>query len=62
MYLLVAENVAKQWSIGREAQDQFAVESQNKVERAQKEGVFKEEIVSVSVKGRKGIFKICINT
>lgn len=48
-----AENVAKQWSIGREAQDKFAAQSQNRAEKAQKENVFKEEIVSVSVKSKK---------
>lgn len=48
-----AENVAKQWSIGREAQDKFAAQSQNRAEKAQKENVFKEEIASVSVKSKK---------
>ena len=46
--------MATQWSIGREAQDKFAVQSQNRAEKAQKENVFKEEIVSVSVKSKKG--------
>ena len=53
-FLCLAENVAKQWSIGREAQDQYAVHSQNRAEKAQKENVFQEEIVSVSVKSKKG--------
>jgi len=54
-YLLaLAENVAKQWSIGREAQDKYAAQSQNRAERAQKKNVFKEEIVPVSVKSKKG--------
>jgi acetyl-CoA C-acetyltransferase len=49
-----AENVAKQWQITRQQQDQFAVASQNKAEAAQKAGRFKDEIVPVTVKSRKG--------
>ncbi len=49
-----AENVAKQWQITREDQDKFAVASQNKAEAARKAGRFKDEIVSVTIKGRKG--------
>jgi acetyl-CoA C-acetyltransferase len=49
-----AENVAKQFQITRDAQDEFAVGSQNKAEAAQKAGKFKDEIVPVTVKGRKG--------
>ena len=49
-----AENVAKQFQITRDAQDQFALASQNKAEAAQKAGKFKDEIVAVTVKGRKG--------
>ncbi len=49
-----AENVARQWQLSREAQDVFAVASQNKAEAAQKAGRFKDEIVAVTVKGRKG--------
>jgi acetyl-CoA C-acetyltransferase len=51
---VTAENVAKQWEITREQQDQFAVASQNKAEAARKAGRFKDEIVPVTVKGRKG--------
>ncbi len=51
---VTAENVAKQWEITREQQDQFAVASQNKAEAAKKAGKFKDEIVPVTVKGRKG--------
>jgi acetyl-CoA C-acetyltransferase len=51
---VTAENVAKQWQITRKQQDEFAVASQNKAETAQKAGRFKEEIVSVTVKTRKG--------
>jgi acetyl-CoA C-acetyltransferase len=49
-----AENVAKQWQLTREEQDNFAVASQNKAEAAQKSGKFKDEIVPVTIKGRKG--------
>ena len=49
-----AENVAAKWQIGREAQDRFAVGSQNKAEAAQKAGRFKDEIVPFVVKTRKG--------
>ncbi|MGB0084265.1 MAG: acetyl-CoA C-acetyltransferase [Rhodomicrobiaceae bacterium] len=49
-----AENVARQWQITREDQDRFAVASQNKAEAAKKAGKFKEEIVPVVIKTRKG--------
>jgi acetyl-CoA C-acetyltransferase len=49
-----AENVAARWQITREDQDKFATASQNKAEAAQKAGRFKDEIVPVTVKGRKG--------
>ncbi|SMH57717.1 acetyl-CoA C-acetyltransferase [Mesorhizobium australicum] len=49
-----AENVARQFQITREAQDEFALGSQNKAEAAQKAGKFKDEIVAVTLKGRKG--------
>ena len=49
-----AENVARQWQITREAQDQFAAASQAKASQAQKDGRFKDEIVPVTVPGRKG--------
>ena len=51
---ITAENVANQWQITREDQDRFAVASQNKAEAAKKAGRFKDEIVAVTVKGRKG--------
>jgi len=51
---ITAENVAKKFSISREEQDEFAANSQNKAEAAQKEGKFKDEIVPVTVKHRKG--------
>ncbi|MCK0198425.1 acetyl-CoA C-acetyltransferase [Ancylobacter sp. 6x-1] len=49
-----AENVARQWQITRDEQDSFAVGSQNKAEAAQKAGRFKDEIVPVTIKTRKG--------
>jgi acetyl-CoA C-acetyltransferase len=49
-----AENVAKQYQITRAQQDEFAVASQNKAEAAQKAGKFKDEIVPVTIKTRKG--------
>jgi acetyl-CoA C-acetyltransferase len=49
-----AENVAEKWGIDREQQDQFAAASQQKAEAAQAGGKFKDEIVSVTVPGRKG--------
>jgi len=49
-----AENVAKQYQITRNQQDEFAVASQNKAEAAQKAGKFKDEITPVTIKTRKG--------
>lgn len=51
---VTAENVAKQFGITREAQDQFALASQNKAEAAIKAGKFVDEIVPVTIKDRKG--------
>ena len=51
---ITAENVAKKHGIGREAQDAFALASQNKAEAAIKAGRFKDEIVPVLVPQRKG--------
>ena len=49
-----AENVAREFQITRQQQDEFAVASQNKAEAAQKAGRFKDEIIAVTLKGRKG--------
>src|SRR5215475_8654454 len=49
-----AENVAKQFQITRQMQDEFAVKSQNKAEAAIKSGRFKDEIAPVTIKSRKG--------
>ena len=49
-----AENVASEWQITREEQDEFAVASQNKAEAAQKAGRFKDEIVPVTIASAEG--------
>ena len=49
-----AENVATKFQITRQQQDEFAAASQNKASAAQKAGKFKDEIVPVTIKGRKG--------
>jgi acetyl-CoA C-acetyltransferase len=49
-----AENVATKYQITRDEQDAFAAASQNKAEAARKTGKFKDEIVPVTIKGRKG--------
>jgi len=49
-----AENIASRFEISRADQDAFAVVSQNRAEAAQKAGKFKDEIVPVTIKGRKG--------
>ncbi len=51
---ITAENVAERYQIGREAQDAFAAASQNKAEAARKAGRFRDEIVPVTIRGRKG--------
>jgi acetyl-CoA C-acetyltransferase len=50
----LTETLAQEKCISREEQDIFAAESHNKTEMAVKEGKFKEEIVPVEIKGRKG--------
>jgi acetyl-CoA C-acetyltransferase len=51
---VTAENVAREYAVTREEQDEFAVKSQNKAEAAQKAGRFKDEIVPYEVPARKG--------
>jgi acetyl-CoA C-acetyltransferase len=51
---ITAENVAERWKISREEQDAFAVESHRRAINAIEKGYFKEQIVPVEVKGRKG--------
>jgi acetyl-CoA C-acetyltransferase len=52
--MITAENVADQWGLKREDLDAFAASSQQKAVAAQEAGIFKEEIVPVEVKQRKG--------
>jgi acetyl-CoA C-acetyltransferase len=51
---ITAENIAEQWELSREEQDAFAAASQQKAEKAQQEGRFKDEIVPVEIPQRKG--------
>lgn len=51
---ITAENVAKQWGVRREEQDEFAALSQQKAEAAQKAGLFRDEIVGIEIPQRKG--------
>ncbi|MDX1375030.1 MAG: acetyl-CoA C-acetyltransferase [Burkholderiales bacterium] len=51
---VTAENVAKEYAVSREEQDEFAVASQQKTEAAQKAGRFKDEIVPLEIASRKG--------
>jgi acetyl-CoA C-acetyltransferase len=51
---VTAENLAEKYRITREEQDAFAVASQNRAEAAKKAGKFKDEIVGVTIKTRKG--------
>ncbi|EKY27657.1 acetyl-CoA C-acetyltransferase [Clostridium celatum] len=55
---VTAENIATEWNLTREMQDEFAVQSQIKAERAIKEGRFKDEIVPVVIPQRKGEPKV----
>lgn len=51
---MTAENIAERWNISRFEQDEFAVKSQHKAEKAQKEGRFADEIVKIEIPQRKG--------
>ena len=55
---VTAENIAKEWNLTREMQDEFALSSQLKAERAIKEGKFVDEIVPVVIPQRKGEPKV----
>ena len=55
---VTAENIAKEWNLSREDQDEFALNSQLKAEAAIKEGRLKDEIVPVVIPQRKGEPKI----
>jgi len=51
---ITAENIARQWQLSREEQDEYAVRSQNRAEAAQTAGRFDNEIAPFIIKGRKG--------
>lgn len=51
---MTAENIAEKYNISRQEQDQFALQSENRAEKAIKEGLFKDEIVPVVIPQRKG--------
>ena len=55
---VTAENIAKEWGLTREMQDEFALNSQLKAEKAIKEGKFVDEIVPVVIPQRKGEPKV----
>ncbi|MEH6386806.1 acetyl-CoA C-acyltransferase family protein [Pseudomonas profundi] len=54
---VTAENVAKRYNISREAQDELALESQRRAARATAKGYFKDQIVPVEIKTRKGVIQ-----
>ncbi|XP_030828473.1 acetyl-CoA acetyltransferase, cytosolic [Strongylocentrotus purpuratus] len=58
---ITAENLAKKWEITREQQDQFALGSQLKAEKAQTEGIFATEIVTVPIKSRKATVEVNVD-
>ncbi len=51
---MTAENIAEKYNISREEQDQFSLQSENKAEKAIKGGLFRDEIVPVTIPQRKG--------
>ena len=51
---ITAENIAAKWGITRQDQDKLAVESHNRAERATKAGYFKEQILPIMLRSRKG--------
>lgn len=51
---VTAENIAKEFNISREAQDEFAAKTQQKCEAARKAGKFKDEIIPIEIPQRKG--------
>ncbi|MDZ4957409.1 acetyl-CoA C-acyltransferase, partial [Clostridium perfringens] len=55
---VTAENIAKEWNLTRQEQDEFALNSQLKAEAAIKAGKFKDEIVPVVIPQRKGEPKV----
>ncbi len=58
---ITAENVAEEYGISREQQDEFAAQSQQKAEKAIEQGVFKEEIIPIEVPQKRGDPKVIDN-
>ena len=54
LVLVSAENVARQWTVTRQEQDEFALQSQQRCEAAQNAGHFDQEIVPVIIQSRTG--------
>lgn len=52
---ITAENIAEKWNISREAQDTLALQSQQRAENAINQGYFKEQILPIEIKTRKGV-------
>ena len=50
---ITAENVAEKFQVTRDQQDKFALKSQEKALKAQKENKFKDEIISFKIKSKK---------
>lgn len=55
---ITAENIAERWSITREEQDAFALESHRRAVTAMEQNAFDDEIVAVDVPGRKGTVRV----
>lgn len=58
---ITAENVAEKYGISREAQDEFALSSQEKTKNAIEKGYFEQEIVPYPVKTRKGVLEFKVD-
>ncbi len=54
-----AENVAEKYQIGRREQDSFALESHQRAVRASETGIFKDEIIPVEIRQKKGGVAVC---
>jgi acetyl-CoA C-acetyltransferase len=50
---ITAENIAEEWKLSREMQDEFAAESQKRTENAVKSGMFEDEIIPIEIPQRK---------
>jgi len=55
---MTAENVARKWNISREFQDNFALQSQLKCQRAVEAGEFRDEIIPVPIKSKTGVIEV----